>query len=102
MVLASRDLAAAYANVFESHGAKANRVQQILSVHDERATERLFDAIEIEAAKFRPAGTDDQGIDALSGGIRRFAVEHAPVQLEPCVGEGDGIVRPHPRTLRHQ
>ena len=48
-------LTAAYADVFESHGAEADGVEQVLGIHDERPAEGLFDAGEIEAAKFRPA-----------------------------------------------
>ena len=52
-------LAAAYADVFESHGAKADGVQQVFGIHDEGTAKHLFDASEIEAAKFRPAGAHD-------------------------------------------
>ena len=52
-------LVAAYADVFESHGAEADGVEQVFGVHDEWAAEGLLDAGEIEAAKFRPGGAHD-------------------------------------------
>jgi len=54
-----RDLTAAYADVFESHSTQADGVQQVFSIHDERAAKHLLDAGEVEAAKFRPARADD-------------------------------------------
>jgi hypothetical protein len=53
------NLAAAYAYVFESHGAEADGVEQVFCIHDEWTAKHLFDASEIEAAKFRPASADD-------------------------------------------
>jgi hypothetical protein len=52
-------LAAAYADVFESHGAEADGVEQVFGVHNQRTAEGLFDTGEIQGTKFWPAGADD-------------------------------------------
>jgi hypothetical protein len=52
-------LAAAHADVLESHGAKAHRVQQIFGIDDDRLLEQVLDAVEVEGAELGPAGADD-------------------------------------------
>jgi hypothetical protein len=54
-----RRSAAAYADVFEAHGAQADGVEQVFGIHDQRTAEHLFYAAEVEATKLRPAGADD-------------------------------------------
>ncbi len=55
-------LAAADADVLESQGAQASRIQQILGVYYERIFQEVLDAIEIEGAELWPAGADDQRV----------------------------------------
>ncbi len=62
-------LAAAHADVFESHGAQPHGVEQVLCVYDERPFQQVFDAVEIQPAKFRPARAHHQRIHAFGGGI---------------------------------
>jgi hypothetical protein len=40
-------LSAAYADIIESHGAQALRIQQILGVDDDRFLQQALDAVEI-------------------------------------------------------
>ena len=58
------------ADILESQRAQARGVEQVLSVDNERFLEQLLDPVEIESAKFGPAGADDQGVRSLGHRIR--------------------------------
>ena len=73
-----KSLVASDADVFESHGAQADRIEKILGVDDHWTFQQVLDAIEIEATEFRPAGADNQRIHALRP--RRKAFRNS----EPC------------------
>ena len=57
-VRASVNLPAAYADIFESHGAEPDRVEKVLGIDNEWTAQGLFDAIEVQSTKFRPTCAD--------------------------------------------
>src|SRR5947199_1972354 len=69
------------ADILESQRAQARGVEQVLSVNNERFLEQLLDPVEIESAKFGPAGADDQGVRSLGHRIRGIAIADRPVQM---------------------
>src|SRR6476661_2254055 len=68
------NLNASDANILESQRAQARGVEQVLGVDNERFLEQLLDPVEIESAKFAPAGADDQGVRSLGHRIRGIAI----------------------------
>ena len=56
--------------------------QNVFGIDDQWATEEGFDFAEVESAKLRPAGPDDECFHAFSHGVRRLAIVHGAVQFE--------------------
>src|SRR5579871_293953 len=95
-------LDAADAHVFESEGAQAGGVEEVLGVNDDRPFEQVLDAIEVESAELRPACSYDQGIGAFGGGVRRITVANRSVEASLGFGNRNGIVGTNVGTAGNQ
>src|SRR2546425_121859 len=86
------ELAAADADVLESHGPQTNRVEQVLGVYNERTLQQVFDAIEVEPAELRPARAHHQGVHALGGSVWRFAIVDGAIQFQAGLRDSYRII----------
>jgi hypothetical protein len=67
-------LEAADAYIFEAECAHTGRVEKILGVDDDWLPEKVFDAIEIQAAELRPACSHHECVGPFGSRIRGIAV----------------------------
>jgi N-acyl-D-aspartate/D-glutamate deacylase len=58
-----------HAHVLESHSPQPRRVEQILSVDDDRPLHQMPDLCEIQCSELRPASSDNQCIDSFSDSV---------------------------------
>ena len=92
-------LPAAYAYIFESQGAQAGGVEQVLGVDNDGLFEQVLDLLEIQGAELGPAGADHQCVGTFGSGVGRFAIAYRPVKPYFRFGNRDRIVGADMRTF---
>src|SRR5215470_6164405 len=77
-------------------------VEKVFGIDYQWAPEDAFDAVEVEGAEFRPAGTEDESVGAFGNGISRITVANISVEFLLRVRHGDGIVGADLGAALHQ
>src|SRR6267378_6949800 len=89
-------------HVLKSHGAKAGRIQQVLSVDNDGPFHQVADLAEIKRAELGPSGADDESVHSFGNSVGGLAVLNGSVELRPRFRNRDRIIGPDARSLSQQ